>query len=63
MSRLMRRGEAYAALAAELGIPKHECHMKLMTAEVAERVPRAVVAISLRARQAAAAALTAPPMQ
>ena len=33
------RGEAYAMLAAAMGMTTKECHMKLMTAEQARRVP------------------------
>lgn len=45
--RLWKRGPlsrtaAYQALAAELGIAKEACHMKLMDRETAEAVPLAV---------------------
>ena len=33
------RSEAYTALADELGLSPDECHMKLMNAETAQRVP------------------------
>lgn len=36
---LMGRGEAYKTLAQEMGLTRNQCHMKLMTAEQAIRVP------------------------
>ena len=41
----MRRKDAYLALASELGIHPKKCHMKLMDAATARRVPAAVAAI------------------
>jgi hypothetical protein len=35
----MSRGEAYKMLAQEMGLTRDQCHMKLMTAEQAIRVP------------------------
>jgi len=37
-SKLMKRSVAYAWLTKSLGIPPKECHMKLMTKEIAEKV-------------------------
>lgn len=37
--RLMPRGKAYGRLAEAMGLTPAECHMKLMTAEQARRVP------------------------
>lgn len=50
----MPRGDAYKALAAELGITEDECHMKLMPLELVKRVPLAVANIrtKLEARDA-----------
>lgn len=42
---LVDRESAYKLLAQELGIERDACHMSLMEAEVARRVPRAVKAI------------------
>src|SRR5438067_898121 len=42
---LVDRDTAYELLAQELGIERDACHMSLMDAEVARRVPRAVKAI------------------
>lgn len=42
---LVDRETAYELLAQELGIERDACHMRLMEAEVARRVPRAVKAI------------------
>lgn len=42
---LIDREVAYAMLAQELGIERDACHMRLMDAEVARRVPRAAKAI------------------
>ena len=36
---LMSRGKAYKMLAQEMGLTREQCHMKLMTAEQAIRVP------------------------
>ena len=49
-SGLVGRSRAYALLAAELGLTRDECHMKLMDRETAERVPGAVHDISKRLR-------------
>lgn len=38
-SRTLGRGQAYAMLAEAMGMTTKECHMKLMTAEQAQRVP------------------------
>lgn len=42
---VMPRKKAYKALAAELGIPRKECHIALMDAATARRVPAAVATI------------------
>lgn len=41
----LKRGEAYAQLASELGIKRKHCHMKQMDKATAMRVPGAVRAI------------------
>lgn len=41
----MTRSQAYRALSAQLGIKPKDCHMKLMSAEMALRVPKAVMSI------------------
>lgn len=41
-SRRTRRAHAYQLLAADLGLKVADCHMKLMDAETASRVPAAV---------------------
>lgn len=41
----LSRSKAYRMLAKELNVSKDDCHMKLMTAEQASRVPDAVVRI------------------
>lgn len=41
----MSRSQAYKILAAELGITRKECHMKLMPLDLALQVPAAVVKI------------------
>ena len=41
----MTRSEAYKQLARELGLTREQCHMKLMDAATARRVPAAVRAI------------------
>lgn len=41
----MSRGTAYTLLARRLGIHIEECHMSVMSRELAERVPAAVEAI------------------
>lgn len=38
----MKRGDAYKLLAAELGLDRRDCHIKLMDKETAARVPAAV---------------------
>lgn len=38
-SGLLKRGYAYKLLAEAMGMTRDECHMKLMTAEQAQRVP------------------------
>ena len=45
--RLIKRGHAYKLLAEAMGMTRDECHMKLMTAEQARRVP----AIAARMRE------------
>lgn len=47
---LVDRDTAYELLAQELGIQREACHVSLMEAEIARRVPRAVKAISRRLR-------------
>jgi hypothetical protein len=42
---LLRRTDAYARLSRMLGVPGPLCHMALMDAETAERVPHAVACI------------------
>jgi len=37
-----KRSQAYSLLAAKLGIKRKKCHMKIMDAETARRVPGAV---------------------
>lgn len=44
----MDRETAYMRLAQELGIDRDACHMGLMDAEMAKRVPAAVKAIRSR---------------
>lgn len=39
--KVMKRGQAYGALRRELGLTGDECHIKLMDAETAGRVPKA----------------------
>lgn len=38
---MMSRGEAYRALQRKLGLTADECHMKIMDAETARKVPQA----------------------
>jgi hypothetical protein len=40
-SGLMSRGAAYRALQGKLGLTADECHMKIMDAATASRVPQA----------------------
>jgi len=42
---LTSRSNAYKLLAQELGITKNECHMKLMNARLARRVPEVATII------------------
>ena len=41
----LTRSEAYRMLASRLGIPREDCHMKLMDAATAVRVPKIVQTI------------------
>lgn len=41
----LKRGRAYKALAAKLGISRRRCHIKIMDKNVAGRVPAAVAEI------------------
>jgi hypothetical protein len=43
-----RRSYCYSLLSDALRIPKEDCHMSLMPAEIAERVPAAVETIRVR---------------
>lgn len=43
--RVMTRNDAYKALADEMNLSREQCHMKLMDADTAHRVPIAVQAI------------------
>lgn len=45
-SGLIQRGHAYKLLSEAMGMTRNECHMKLMTAEQAKRVP--AIAAQLR---------------
>ena len=38
-SGVMKRGQAYRALAEEMGLTRADCHMKIMDAPTARRVP------------------------
>ena len=42
------RGKAYKMLAEELGLTQEECHMSIMTAEQASRVPPVIVKLKQR---------------
>lgn len=46
--KLLNRSFSYIALSKELGIDKQECHMALMSKEMAARVPAAVIAIKAK---------------
>lgn len=41
----LSRSQAYKMLSARLGIPRRDCHMKLMDADTAVRVPKIVQTI------------------
>lgn len=45
------RSVAYMLLAEELGIPPEECHMKLMSLEVARQVPGAAARVMVKAQE------------
>ena len=45
------RSVAYSMLAEELGIPREECHMKMMDKDTALRVPAACAVIRRKARE------------
>lgn len=47
-SKTISRSKAYKMLAQEMGISKTDCHISLMTRELAEQVPRAVSMIHLK---------------
>lgn len=49
---LVSRATAYKALADALGIDRKDCHMKLMTAEMARRVPAIAVQLEAEFRSA-----------
>ena len=46
----MDRSEVYSSLAKELGLDKADCHIKLMNAELASRVPFAALKILINYR-------------
>jgi hypothetical protein len=46
----LSRGEAYRRLAEAMGLSSDECHMKLMTAEQASRVPDIAACLLAEAR-------------
>lgn len=47
MQRVVSRSQAYSLLRKALGITRAKCHMKLMDAKTALRVPEAVMAIRM----------------